>query len=211
MTITFESEEDVTVYGLEKIIFYAGDNSYIFLAQSIWWISSILGLQEELVIHIHHLKAQKEAIRATIPDKDISSQDIGIHPDRLANIQNPDNGNCTSDGDSVSTTETEIHNEIIDNCQTLLAQSQQERKAIGRITRQASRVVKRKANKKKPVKTFGTQTEGIDRSELRRRKAAGECQRCGWPRDRKGSHNTLDCFRWKRIDKGTAPFPKKRN
>jgi hypothetical protein len=57
----FESEEDVIVYGLEKIIFYARDNSYIFLAPSIWWISSILGLQEELVIHIDHQKAQKEA------------------------------------------------------------------------------------------------------------------------------------------------------
>jgi hypothetical protein len=211
MTITFESEEDVIVYGLQKIISYARDNSYIFLAQSIWWISSILGLQEELVIHIDHLKAQKEAIRATIPDTKISSLDIDIHPDRLANIQNPDNDNCTSDGDSVSTTEIEIHNEIIDNCETLLAQSQQERKAIGRTTRQASRGIKRKANMKKPVKTFGTQTKGIDGSELRRRKAAGECQRCAWPRDRKGSHKTLDCFHWKRIDKGTAPFPKKRN
>jgi hypothetical protein len=183
---------------------------YIFLAQSIWWISSILRLQEELVIHIDHLKAQKEDRRATIPDNEISSLDIGIHPDRLANIQDPDNDNCTSDGDSVSTTETEIHNEIIGNCETYLAQSQQERKAIGHITRQASRVIKRKANKRKPVKTFGTQTEGIDGSELRRRKAAGECQRCAWPRDRKGSHKTLNCFRGKRTDKGTAPFPKKR-
>jgi hypothetical protein len=62
----------------------------------------------------------------------------------------------------------------------------------------------------RPIKTFGTQTEGIDGSELRRRKAAGECQHCAWPADRKGTHKTLDCFRWKRIEKGTAPFPKKK-
>jgi hypothetical protein len=61
------------------------------------------------------------------------------------------------------------------------------------------------------MKTFGTQTEGIDGSELRRRKAAGECQRCAWPQDKKGSHKTLDCFRWKKLEKGTAPLPKKRN
>jgi hypothetical protein len=44
----------------------------------------------------------------------------------------------------------------------LLKQSKQERKAIGHVTRQPSRVIKKKDNKKKPIKTFGTQTEGID-------------------------------------------------
>jgi hypothetical protein len=76
------------------------------------------------------------------------------------------------------------------------------------VKRKAKRKEKRKGNK--PIKTLGTQTQGIDRSELRRRKAAGECQRCAWPQDRKGSHKTLDCFRWARKEKGTAPFPKKK-
>jgi hypothetical protein len=89
----------------------------------------------------------------------------------------------------------------------LLELSNQERKAIGHFTWQGSRVIKRKANKKKPIKTFGTQTKGIDGKEFRRRKAAGECQWCSWPTDRKGSHKTLDCFWWKRLEKGTAPFP----
>jgi hypothetical protein len=90
----------------------------------------------------------------------------------------------------------------------LLEQSKQERKAIGRVTGQASRVIKRKANRKKPIKTFGTQTEGIDGKELHRRKAAGVCQRCAWLTDRNESHKTLDCFWWKRLEEGTAPFPK---
>jgi hypothetical protein len=100
---------------------------------------------------------------------------------------------------------------MIDNCEIFLEQSKQERKAIGRRTRQASRVVKTKVNKeaKRKLKTFRTQTEGVDRSELRRRKAAGECQRCAWPRDQKGSCKTLECFRWARLEKRTAPFPKK--
>jgi len=62
--------------------------------------------------------------------------------------------------------------------------------------------------KNKSKKTYAEQTEGIDKSELDRRKAAGECQRCAWPGDRKGAHNTMDCFRWARKESGTAPFPK---
>jgi hypothetical protein len=56
MTITFESDKDVIVYALEKIISFARDNSYIFLAPTVWWISSIIGLQQGLVIYIDNLK-----------------------------------------------------------------------------------------------------------------------------------------------------------
>jgi hypothetical protein len=98
---------------------------------------------------------------------------------------------------------------VIENCELYLEQSKQERKAIWRKSRQVSRVIKKTANKKqRNLKTFGTQTEGIEGLELRRKKAAGEFQRCAWPQDRKGSHKALDCFRWKQIEKGTAPFPK---
>jgi len=62
--------------------------------------------------------------------------------------------------------------------------------------------------KNKSKKTYAEQTEGIEKSELDRRKAAGECQRCAWPGDRKGAHKTMDCFRWARKEVGTAPFPK---
>jgi hypothetical protein len=62
--------------------------------------------------------------------------------------------------------------------------------------------------KNKSNKTYAEQTEGIDKSELDRRKAAGEYQRCAWPGDRKVAHKTMDCFRWARKDIGTAPFHK---
>jgi hypothetical protein len=222
MTITFESDKDIIIYALEKIISYTRNNQYIFLAQSVWWISSIIGLQEGLVIHIDNLKARSE-VRPELPIRQPSPAESEklksgshtpsqyIHPERVERIQTSDGDYIDSSEESDSTTETDIHNEVIDNCEAFLEQSKQERKDIGRVTRQASRVVKRKANKKKPIKTHGTQTEGIDGNELRRRKAAGECQRCAWPRDRKGSHKTLDCFRWKRLEKGTAPFPKRKN
>jgi len=210
MTLTFEDDKDVIIYALEIIISHARDIQYIFLAQSVWWISSILGLQPGLIIHIDNLKVRKPVI----PHDQIPSNII--HPDRILRIQESNDSYITSDGDSVSTSETDIHNEVIDNCEAFLAQSQLERKTVGRFTRQTSRAIKKKAERKakrkakKPIKTFGTQTEGIDGSELRRRKAAGECQRFAWPQERKGSHKTLECFRWKPLEKGTAPFPKKR-
>jgi hypothetical protein len=143
--------------------------------------------------------------------RDTSSQVLefpGVHPSRVVRLQDSNSDISASGSKSVSTTETNIDNEIVNNCEAFLEQSQKERKAVGRLTRKDSRVVKRKANRKVLIKTFGTQTQRIEGSELRRRKAAGECQRCAWPRDRKGSHKTLDCFRWKRLINGTAPFPK---
>lgn len=43
----------------------------------------------------------------------------------------------------------------------------------------------------KSSKTYAEQTEGIDKSELDGRQAAGECERCAWPADRKRSHKTM--------------------
>jgi len=62
--------------------------------------------------------------------------------------------------------------------------------------------------KNKSNRTYAEQTEGIDKSELDRRKAAGECQRCAWPAVRKGAHKTIDYYIWARKEIGTAPFPK---
>jgi hypothetical protein len=223
MTITFENDKDVIVYALEKIISYARNHRYIFLAQSIWWISSIIGLQEELISHIDNLKERLDVLIQRVSSVELnqsaieeSSPNLQIHPDRVRRIQASQDSYTESDIESNTTTETDIHNEVINNCEAFLEQSKQKRKAIGRFTREASKAIKRKADRiakrraKRPIKTFGTQTEGIDGSELRRRKAAGECQRCAWPLDRKGGHKTIDCFRWKKLERRTAPFQKKK-
>jgi hypothetical protein len=81
MTLSFESDQDVIIYALEKIISYARTNQYIFLAQSVWWISSILGLQQGLIIHIDNLED-----RAKIRKSDIQDELPIIHPDRAAQI-----------------------------------------------------------------------------------------------------------------------------
>jgi len=43
--------------------------------------------------------------------------------------------------------------------------------------------------------------EGIEDSETQRRKEAGDCQRCTWPSNRKGTHLVVDCIRPIKLDK----------
>jgi len=62
MPVNFQNDSDVIVYALEKIIVYAQNNKHIFLAQSIWWIASIIRLQQGLIIHIDNLWSREEKV-----------------------------------------------------------------------------------------------------------------------------------------------------
>jgi hypothetical protein len=61
---------------------------------------------------------------------------------------------------------------------------------------------------KKEESSFKEKIEGIPGDELDRRRKERECFRCTWPADRKGKHQTKDCYRQIKLDKGTADFPK---
>jgi hypothetical protein len=136
MTITFNDNTDVIVYALEKVISYTRQLQNIFLVQCVWWIPAILRLQEGLVIHIDNLKA-----RENIGDFELQveplvhSEGSKIRPDRVTRIQNSVSDYISSEVESISTTESDIHNEVINHCEVLLEQSKQERKAIRRFTR----------------------------------------------------------------------------
>jgi len=60
MTLTFESKSDVIVYALEKIISFAGQNQYLFVANCAWWIARIIGLDSDLVINIDKLELRRQ-------------------------------------------------------------------------------------------------------------------------------------------------------
>jgi len=72
MTMSFKNNNNVIVYALEKVITYARINQHIFLAQSVWWISSIIGLQAEQVSNIDKLRLNHPApeARNVIPNKE---------------------------------------------------------------------------------------------------------------------------------------------
>jgi hypothetical protein len=83
------------VYALEKIISFSRDNQYVFVAQSIWWISLIIGLQQELIDHIDKLSNQINIINNEQKEIAITRTELSkgldtdlVHPDRILNIQN---------------------------------------------------------------------------------------------------------------------------
>jgi hypothetical protein len=79
MTITFEHGNDVIVYTLENVIAFARNNQQVFVAQCVWWIASIIGLEQRLVIHIDNLRKRESA--------EISGGYSGtVHPDRARQI-----------------------------------------------------------------------------------------------------------------------------
>jgi hypothetical protein len=92
MTITFENDYDVIVYALEKVIAYARRTQQIFIAQCVWWIASIIGLESGLVNHIDTLREREGVFRQAqstkenqiVPDLDQYHQQV--HPDRVSQI-----------------------------------------------------------------------------------------------------------------------------
>jgi len=68
MTITFENDNNTIVYALEKIIAYARENRYIFVAKCVWWIASIIGLPEGLVIYIDNLCKRSKVCKAPLQE-----------------------------------------------------------------------------------------------------------------------------------------------
>ena len=62
MTITFGNDNDVIVYALEKIISHARRSQQIFVAQCVWWLASIIGLEQGLVNHIENLRSRSNIL-----------------------------------------------------------------------------------------------------------------------------------------------------
>jgi hypothetical protein len=60
---------------------------------------------------------------------------------------------------------------------------------------------------KNEIREDHSKTDGIDTSEIQRRRSWGECLRCAWPADRKGFHRVKECRRPIKLDKGTAIYP----
>jgi hypothetical protein len=90
MTITFENDSDVIVYALEKIVSFARENQYLFVANCAWWIAGIIGLDSGLTIFIDRLELQKRAYQpreiSAIP-RDIAR---GVSPEKQCDSYIPD-------------------------------------------------------------------------------------------------------------------------
>jgi len=143
MTINFENENDVIVYALEQIISYAQKNRYIFVAQSVWRIASVIGLSDGLVIHIDNLRIRSKASQVPIRNKQSSSEqelesalpihlqvDSGksqIHLDRRLQVGNTVSDSCQAE---CSEPESDRATRVVENAKEFLRKSRKERQAF---------------------------------------------------------------------------------
>jgi len=79
MTITFDNDNDVIVYALEKIILYAWRTQQIFAAQWVWWLASIIGLEQGLLVHINNLRQSENP-------EPLTAYSGRVQPDRVQQI-----------------------------------------------------------------------------------------------------------------------------
>jgi hypothetical protein len=69
MTITFENDNDVVLYALEQVTAFARRTQQIFLAQCVWWIASVIGLEPGLKIHVNNLASRKPTEQEQLPQQ----------------------------------------------------------------------------------------------------------------------------------------------
>ena len=183
--------------------------------------ASIIGLEQELVFHIDKLQAEKNTTTLQGEKNTTKLQGEG---DTIPQEQLPREV-LTTPRDLV---EDHRIDQVLDCTELYLRESKRLREiaalkvsrqtATGRInpskrTRKSSRKERRisKVVATNKQNDCNSKTEGIDDSEMKRRKAAAECLRCAWPSDRKGIHRVKDCVRQIKLDKGTAIILKGRN
>jgi len=208
MTITFENDNDVIVYALEKVISYAKRTQQIFVAQVVWWLASVIGIERGLISYIDTIQSRVE-----------TTVNSGRVPEELAIAVTK----------SVSPQPRDIQEEtrrdrVLWDCEEFLREPRRSRDIAalkskgttcsGRInptpiSKKALKKRDRHRRKELAVIEKPSLVEGINETEIQRRRASDECLRCAWPSDRKGSHYVKNCSRHIKLDKGTANFPKK--
>jgi len=210
MSITFENKNDVIIYALEKVISHARRTQQVLIAQCIWWLASVIGLEQGLINHIDNLQARYEKAlpRSSSPDP-IAATNIGI-PDPELSRQDKVLKECK---------EFLRDSRWLRDLEKLNATGKTRTGRINRLaaTKQHLRVTKKKATSRAAQRTAkskvkdDSKTDGIDPHEIDRRKTAEECSPCAWPSDRKGTHRVKDSVRPIRLEIGTAPYPKVTN
>jgi len=221
MAITFENDNDVIIYALEKIISYARRTQQIFVAQCIWWLASLIGLEKGLVIHIDNLNGR------TVDTAELLSGQDYIPKRRNATGRKSPVPEEVKVPRGVSSTPRDLEEDkrtdtVLKECEEYLRDSRRLRelaalKATGRtltglinptpISKKQLRKKDRVYRKRSNPKLSHPKTEGIDKAEIQRRSREGECLRCAWPLNRKGSHRVAECRRPIKLDIGTALFP----
>jgi hypothetical protein len=153
ITVTFSTNNNAIVYSLEQIISYARLYWFIFVEQSVWWLPSIIGLQEDLVIHIDNLQVRPES---TKHQAELSQNHDRVHPDWIPQIEwtttcreDQNSGISQEDinreSEFSSTSEDSLPNKVFNNCEHFLSQAEFNRNMIARQNLEQSKNLSRKS------------------------------------------------------------------
>jgi len=234
MTITFENDNDVIVYALKKDISYTRKTQQIFVAQCIWWLASIIGLEQGLIVHIDNCRNRAEVSYVASSEREVSA----TPPDTQE-----DSRECNKSVPAISRdfTHDRQADQILDRAGQFIEESVRalntwqpsQANPLPHMEKQIKKAQKIKwlRDSKKTAEALRTQrldeirdqvisnlstdlidkrvksyerTEGIEATEIARRNAAGECLRCAWPSERESSHRVNDCARPIKLEKETA-------
>jgi hypothetical protein len=145
MTITFENDNDVIVYTLERIIAYARQTQQVFVAHSVWWLPLIIGLQQGLVIHIDNIQSRIEKngqiarTEAALEPREVSTtpRDIQEHPRGnigTGTILQNRKPQVQSSNDDISDLDLEDNRQegFVEGTKQFIQKSRKERKAFNR-------------------------------------------------------------------------------
>jgi len=157
MTITFESENDIIIYALENIIDYARKNQYIFVAQSVWWIASVVGLTDRLATHIHNLPIRTEAYQAPIRE----IEQLSLEQEAETTTQDLQVDSEADKG--ISDLQSDRAERIIKETKEFLGNSKKQRKEFGKETDPLTRM----RSGKVPIKPLTKKQQNRLRAILR--------------------------------------------
>jgi len=206
MTITFENDNDVIIYALEKILSFSKKHQYLFVAQCILWISTVIGLERGLTINIDNLErrqvlrmgsSENNSVNIDYDQSTVSAEDLSEAETVRRVISDNEGSHSTNSTPSKQ-------GQILKESRQELRKSQRLRDlAVLNLTRKLHSEKKISKTTQKDTVQF-PKTEGISKEEITRRKKSGECLHCAWPGDIKGSHRVMGCIQLIRLEKGTA-------
>jgi len=157
MTVTFGNDNDVIIYALEKVIVYARRTQQIFVAQCVWWLASIIGFEQRLIVYIDNFQKRSEISHhkaapvdeACIPQeetvetsgREVSATPQGIQEDSRPNIRlshiHPDR-------------ESQVHNTIQDISDLRLSGSSDDQHL--RIIEETEQYIQKSRKERKNIK-----------------------------------------------------------
>jgi len=82
MPITFENDYDAIVYSLECVIAHARRTQQIVVAQCLWWLVPIIGLEQALVSYIDKPLNQGNTILQEQPHREVPAIPRDLTEDR---------------------------------------------------------------------------------------------------------------------------------